>query len=431
MSLMRIGARVDAVDVRVKEINRVLSASMVANTPLAGYKGFGTPRVVIHPDTGELYLLFTAWSDPAGQAREIWVAPISKSMELDLSRAKKIATGSQAGVTGLPTVDAIFDDYNNEWLLFSTVYPTSATIKVTRTDPDFNLKAIDSITLGINPEDSGVSGIVFSDKRVLLSYGFGNNRRFAVINDITARPIQTPSQVGPIPYASYYRLHDLDVHKLFTVNGGMFMLSEARQFSGIWNVKLFIGPDKDFHFVGANSMLGRYLMPVSLINPIPHSEDYRVGNVGHPEYASVGSSAWLMWATFPHSNLGGGRAWNHEIWGAIVSRDYFTDYKKWLPLAMSSGDAARGVPFFTGGARRAIIMVQVTLTPGAVQSTITIRESPGPFHIAYNTGNEVKTDFNVTASGTYKFVIDGILPYMAISRDANSTINEFTVYLTD
>jgi len=426
MSLIKIGARVE-----INEINRVLSASMVANTPLAGYNGFGSPRVVVHPDTGELYLLFTAWSDPAGQAREIWVAPISKTMELDLSRAKKIATGAQAGVTGLNTIDPIFDDYNNEWLLFSTVYPTSATIEVTRTDPDFNLKTIDSITLDINPEDSGVSGIVFDNKTVLLNYGFDNTRRFAVINDITVRPIQTPTQTGPIPCTSFYATNGLDVHKLFTVNGRMFMLSEALTFSGIWNVRLFVGPDKDYNFVGTSNMLGMYLMPVSLVNPIPYSADYRVGNVGHPEYASVGSSAWLLWAAFPYWNLGGGRAWNHEIWGAIVPYDYFTDYKKWLPLAMSHNDNGRNIPFFTGGARQAVIFVNVTLASGATSSTITIRESDSPYHIVYNDGNEVDTHFNVTASGTYKFVIDGILQYMAISRDANSTINEFTVSLTD
>ena len=49
----------------------VISSALARGTPLDGYLGYGSPRVVRHPYTREQWILFTAWRDVAGQVREV------------------------------------------------------------------------------------------------------------------------------------------------------------------------------------------------------------------------------------------------------------------------------------------------------------------------------------------------------------------------
>ena len=49
----------------------VISLALARGTPLDGYLGYGSPRVVRHPHTREPWILFTAWKDVAGQVREV------------------------------------------------------------------------------------------------------------------------------------------------------------------------------------------------------------------------------------------------------------------------------------------------------------------------------------------------------------------------
>lgn len=119
----------------------VISSALARGTPLDGYLGYGSPRVVRHPYTREPWILFTAWKDIAGRVREVWAAPIADelSFEVDLKRSKKISSGSELGVVGLNTVDAFYDYYNDRWLIFSTVYGgEQRRFALISLDPDFS-----------------------------------------------------------------------------------------------------------------------------------------------------------------------------------------------------------------------------------------------------------------------------------------------------
>ena len=393
-------------------VKPVLTRPMVRGTPLEGYVGFGTPRIVLHPDTREPYMVFTAWRDPQGLEREVWVTPTNRDLDLDLRSARRIATGADAGVKGLNTVDLVWDDGNEEWLIFSTRYPVDRFATVVRTDRDFVVKGIELLELHTDPGDGGFPCIVANNGKALCSAGLGR-KELALLEGVSQRPLKKPRGLG-FNAVSLHGVRDIDVHKLFTVNGSLYMLAELRQGTNTWSVRLFIGPESGWYDAG-----GRFLLPVSLRSPIPASYDYEVGNVGHPEYASQLSEPALLWASFRCWNLGGPRAWGHEIWAVFVGRDTFADSRDWLPAVMEGDAGMVGIPFFTAGARRAV--VHVCTTRGA---RLRIVMGYDVAALSQGLGDDVEEHY--VRPGTHRIVVEDPLPYMALSGGG---VERWSVYL--
>jgi len=82
--------------------------------------GVGSSFIVLDPDTYQPYMLFTAWSDPNGIARHVWVAEIDE--DLSVRNIRRIADPAIFNVSGLNTATAFWDDYNEEWVFACTAY---------------------------------------------------------------------------------------------------------------------------------------------------------------------------------------------------------------------------------------------------------------------------------------------------------------------
>jgi len=392
------------------------------NTPLNGYIGFGSPRIIRHPYTREPWLCITAWKDTSGQAREIWCIPIKDEymLELDLSRAKKIADGTDVGVTGLNSLDLLWDDNNEEWVIYSTLYPSQKNIARITTDADFNKKDAKLVSLSITPYDCGLGFVTFDDGN-----GIGiimqNKMANWVVPDNPFNPTSINIDTSFNAISNYDNMY-ADMHKLFTIGNQLLLLSELQGYIDKWYIRLYIGPDKDWYKVGNNDMRGKYIMPVSIKQPIPHTHDYNIGNIGHPEFSTELKQPVLMWASFRNWNLKGNLAWAHEIWAWHVPPNYFNDPTRWLPAVSVINNNELGKPLFTCGAKTITVYVKTANT-----GTISILESSSPYHIAYDDGNYVTTTENISSAGTYKYIIENPLPYIAIK--ASMQIDEITIVL--
>ncbi len=322
----------------------VISSALARGTPLDGYLGYGSPRVVRHPYTREPWILFTAWKDVAGQVREVWAAPIADelSFEVDLKRSKKISSGSEVGVVGLNTVDAFYDYYNDRWLIFSTVYGgEQRRFALISSDPDFSKVETTIVEAPLNMGDAGFSCISYEDDKALTcTGGFGLERSLMAVEDFTKRPFPKPVVVRKTIGGSL--LGDAaDVHKTFVNGGRILMLTENLGGTGTWYVQLFLGPRGGWKRCEGSSVLGKWYMALSLRTPIPFSSDYEKTSYGHPEYSVELKKPWIMWASFRHCHWplpDRGIKWAHEIWAAEASTEYFSNPRERLPAVFEADE---------------------------------------------------------------------------------------------
>jgi len=408
---------------KYSSIKLVLSKdSRLANTPLDGYIGFGSPRVVRHPYTREPWLLITAWKDVDGQAREIWAIPIKDEyeLELDLAKAKKIASPSDVNVTGLNSLDAMWDDNNEVWVILSTLYPGQENIAKITTDADLNKKSAGLISISVQPNDCGI-GFIPVDNGDGLGIIMVGDKAHWVVPDNAINPSSLTIDTSFNTIGGYDH-EAIDMHKLFSIQSQIILLSELQGYNNKWYIRLYIGPEKDWYKVGTNDMRGKYLMPTSLKPVIPHTHDYDIGNCGHPEFTTELPYATLMWASFRNWSAGKNLKWAHEIWAWHVPADYFNDIKKWLPASIVLGNDELGKPLYTAGASKAVIYVKTANT-----GDIDILESSSPYHIAYDDGLYTDTKETISSAGIYKYIVENPLPYIAVK--ASMTIQEIGIYL--
>jgi hypothetical protein len=419
----------------IGNVYKVLSAKDLQSV-FSGAIGVGSPFIIRDLDTYQAYMLFTAWSDITGNARQIWVAPISEDLVVDVSKAKKIADGSLFGVTGLNTVHAYWDDYNAQWVLFATFYGGTASnvAGVIFTDQDFNVVGKQTLTFtmvdGTAPNllDAGVCPVPLYNKRVLLLAGFERYKGIYLLSDGTARPLPTPSQLnasGSTPYGlipTYYR-GSADVHQLLLLNQGLVILCEHTEFRNQWFIQVFYGPEKDWN-VGTSWVIPHFVAPIP--PPFPMHFTEVVGNIGHPHYTNYLKEPLLFFIRSPTWNFGGRRAWAHDIWAMRIDPDYvFNPRGKVLVASETTSiySLVSTMPIPTFGARRAIIYLFGVSASG----TLTVTESTGPYHIRAQTGTIYQTTYSVN-SGANKIVIDNPAPY--ISLGLNVSLSEWAVFLS-
>ena len=432
----------EALDVEVRRrevgvVQKVLSARDFKSV-LPGCVGVGTPFIVRDLDTYQPYMLFTAWSDTSGINREIWVAPIDEDLVVDVSKAKKIADGSLFNVSGLNTVNAYWDDYNEQWVLFSTFYggPASNVAGVIFTDKDFNVKNSQTITFkkadntDVPLLDGGVSVLPLYNKSVLLSAGFADRGLF-LISDGSVRPLPDPTQINyavvgnsnrPFNVIPIHFRGSADIHQILLLNQGIVMLSELTHNRSQWFIQVYYGAQKDW-IVTTNYIPFVFVAPI--LPPLPiHFTDV-VGNLGMPHYTNLIKEPYLFFVRFPTWDWGGSRRYAHDIWVTRIDPDYvFNPIGKVL---ISGGlteirDIPNVIPIPTFGAKKIVIYLYGVSSNG----TLTLTESNSPYHIYKQTNIIYQTTYSVN-TGYNKIVVDN--PASWISLGLNVDLAEWDVVI--
>lgn len=405
--------------------------------------GVGTPFIVHDPDTFQTQMLFTGWEDVTGRARRIYVSNIDE--DLRVTNVRRIADGGLFGVTGLNTVSAVWDDYNEQWIVSGTAYgvqwyPISCgyfmffdktwTLK-DRQEIDFE-QTIGGTMWVPNFDDGGLGMVVDHNKRLIISAGFGLDRSLFSIPDVTERPLRSPTlgnQDGPnrFPIIPSYFGDLADVHHFFIYNGRPVILSELVQSTNNWFCHVYFFPEKDWNMVGTADMVGKYMTvtPIST-NLIPHNYTHAIGNMGHPHYATLLGRPLLFFVTFPTWNMDGKRRYAHEIWATSINPIEAFNPVKNFPLIASGGSTEPyligKVPIPTFGAETATIIIFGVARAG----TLNLIESNSPYHIWFETTTRAISSYPISA-GANKLIINRPAPY--ISLKTNVDLAEWMVVL--
>jgi len=407
-----------------KTIYKVLSRNEMKSV-MTNAVGVGTPFIIRDLDTLQPYMLFTAWSDVDGTAREVWVAPINELLEVDLTKAKRIVTGADFGVDGLPTVHAFWDDYNEEWVLFSTTYPTGSDVAVTFCDKEFNVKDKQTLTIykadgstGEDLRDAGVSPIPLFNGKLLLTAGYRGNRGLWLIYYFTKRPLSTPSKVNALDTTDVrmvptYFAMGLCVHQTIACDSGLVMFSALNDYRDLWYIQVYYGPEKDWDVAGNFS-------PFMWVTPVPppfyvHFTD-AIGNIGQPHYTTYLGKPLLFFMRAPTWNVGGSRKYAHEIWATVVDPSELLN-PKGKTLVTSGEDEPYTIgklPIPTFGAD----VAEIHLYNVSAAGTLTIIESNSPYHIWNETTSRITTDESISAGGN-KIIWNKPAPYIALKTDVD------------
>jgi len=427
-------------------VERVLTRNEMQGV-FPGCIGVGSPFIVNDPDTYQPQMLFTAWSDVSGLARQVWVADIDE--DLSVRNMRRIADGSLFNVTGLNTCTAFWDDYNEQWIFACTAYgaPKQSYGYFIFFDKNWNIKGtqvidfaqtVDTKTWTPNLGDAGIGLVPHFDKGLTLSAGYNNDRSLFYISDYTQRPLPNPTRGLPLvikdttlyrPYqASNYYSHGRDVHQLFVYNGQLIMLSEVIANTKLWRIEVLFGPDKDWYMVANFNMVGKY----HFVNPVfwPHANanytHMTANQMMHPHYTTLLGRPLLFYMTSPNWNAGGSRRYAHEIWVQAIKPEEAFNPAKNLPLAMGGANEpyiVGKIPIPTFGAKNASIYI----FGAAASGTLTLYESTSPYHIWNQTATINTTTYSINL-GSNKIVVSNPMPYIGIATDVN--ISEWMVYLT-
>ncbi|MEM4570445.1 MAG: hypothetical protein QXE66_03960 [Desulfurococcaceae archaeon] len=402
--------------------------------------GVGSPFLVHDPDTYQVMMLFTAWSDLAGNARELWIGDIDK--DLEVRNMKRLATGALFDVAGLNTATAFWDDYNEEWVFACTAYgaPKKSYGYFIFFDKNWNVKrtqvidfesTFDTTTFTPNLGDAGIGTVPLDNKYLVMTAGFDADRSMWYLSDYTARPLPKPTignvyESNRFLLAPTYFTGERDVHQLFVYNRQLIMLSETRHYTQLWGFEVCFGPEKDWGMIGATPMFGKFHMPSATI--FPHglvNYTHMVANVGHPHYTSLLGAPFLFFATFPTWDAKGKRRYAHEIWAVRIKPEEAFDPRKNFPLvACGYNEPYRigKIPIPTFGAKTATIYIFNASAHGA----LIVIESSSPLHIWTETTSGYSSRYSISA-GNNKLIISSPAPYIALKTDVD--VKEWLVVL--
>jgi hypothetical protein len=408
------------------------------NSVMPDAVGVASPFIVHDPNTYEKYMLFTAWSDPNGMAREVWIANIDERMKL--WNFKKIADGRLFNVTGLNAATAFWDDYNEEWVFACTAYgaPNPNYGYFIFFDENWNVKGTqviefpDTSSVSISLGDAGLGLAPLDNNTLIITGGDAWRRSMWIISNYRQRPLPSPTLQNVTSSGNWFHLlsrysaPSRDVHQTFIYNGQLLMISEKVSYSNLWNLEVAFGPEKDWSYIDNVYMFGKYMMPVPItwdhakINYTPF-----VANIGHPHYTTLLGRPLLLHAAFPYWNSGGKRAWAHEIWAQEIDPEVAFSPKHQFPLAAVGTNepyTVGNLPIPTFGAKTAVIELYGVSAAG----TLTVIESSSPSHIWTNDGYTYSSSYSIL-SGSNKIIINSPAPYIALNTNVN--LNEWDVYL--
>lgn len=399
----------------------IKSVKPLLNAKSVGIKvGVCSPWVVEDIDTRQKFLFFTAWDDVDAWYRKIYVAPIDE--ELNIGKPKLVDTAYPYGYDGLTTVSPFWDDYNEQWVIFATVYPSGNVATVTFCDRDFNvvdrqvLEFYDVSGSSVNLSDGGACPIPLFDRRLLLTAGVSSNRSLWHINNFTRRPLPQPTQLngsGTTSFPMVYlgQSHALDVHQTFLGDNGLVMLSELVGYRKQWHFQIFYGTTIDI----GNLIPFKWVYPVKSPFPIHFTE--LVGNMGHPFYTNLLEKPYLFFARFPTWNIRGRRRYYHDIWVAEIDPyELFNPYNKVLMTGGNNDiyNLPDIIPIPTFGAKS----VTIYLHNVAAAGTLTVTESHRPYNLWNSSSDVTQTTYSVSA-GANKIEHTDPAAFIALGIDQN------------
>ena len=433
---MRIGIREEGLRKVVREelrekseyyVKRVLSAKDLKDYLPETRVGVISPFVIQDPDTYQSYLLFTSgWEPPPrhGTPKKVYMVPIDEKLDVDPSKARMIASGALFGVEGLETVDAVWEDYNEEWLLFVTFYPYSNNFGVIRLDRDFNIKGTQVLSLfkaDGTPNyagDAHISPVILNNNQMILSGGYDANRSFYIIQDVTARPLGSPNLINKIdtthitPVSRKY-MNLLNAHQTLVASSGLIMLSEVNYWLdnmlNRFTIQVYYGLNEHFHYP--------FFMPCPIVPPLHINLEQGFGGIGQPHYTNLLGEPYLFFArATQYEYLYRFRRYYSDIYAVRVDPDrLFNPYGKVLIWAGANEPYTVGerVPIPTFGAKT----VTIFLTNVSASGTLTVIEG-SPYDIYNMTNNRIITNYSISTGGN-KIVIDRPYDNIALKTDVN------------
>jgi len=422
----------EKIELELKNAGKVWTTYKVLDPRSIGMVGVGTPFIIRDLDTYQPYMFFTAWNDITGKQRSIYVGQIDE--DLHIHNIKLVASPSLFNVQGLNTVSLVWDDYNEEWILASGIYGSATNqIALMFLDKDFNVKYTQtwSFTLATGSNlligDAGCSMFTLGNKIALITTGWGSFRSIYYVNDITVRPLPTPTQLNASGtkffwWAPTYYNGALDVHHTFLSNNGIIMLSELLHNRNTWWIHVYYGADRDLY-------VRNMLIPFKLVTPIkpliPIQFADILGNIGHPHYTNYLGRPLLFFARFPTWNLGGKRAYAHEIWATDVDTDIFNPTGKTM-IVNNDNDIYTMpdiIPIPTFGAKYATI----TLFNISGSGTLNVWEANSPYHLWAQTENRFQNTFTLSSS-YFKTTIENVAPWISLGTNVNIGMYQVILY---
>jgi len=397
----------------------------------------GSPFIVLDPDTYQPYMLFTAWSDPNGIARHVWVAEIDE--DLSVRNIRRIASPAIFNVSGLNTATAFWDDYNEEWVFACTAYgaPKASYSYFIFFDREWNIRRTQVVDLEQVGEgytwtpglsDAGIGMVPHFDKSLTLSAGGDRDRALFYIENYTERPLPKPRRdlVGVLQAPTYLG-HARDVHQLFVYNSWLVMLSEKISGTELWNLEVCFGPEKDWHKAGNTFMVDKwhFVCPITWSHGKINYSHIVPNQLQHPHYTTHLGRPLLFYMTSPTWIAGGKRAWSHEIWAEEIDPEEAFNPVKNMPLIASGHNEpykVGKVSIPTFGAKSA----EIILFGVKAQGKLTVVESTNPYHIWVEDSIRHTTEYTIN-TGSNKIILENPAPYIALKTTVD--LEEWIVIL--
>jgi len=297
-------------------------------------KGVGTPFLVNRPDNPSKYtLLFTGWKTNDGTDRRLFAADFDP-VNVKASNFRQLATYEDypnSADNGVMTCHALWDTYNRNWIVTSSVNSSVSGVGYNLGAARFNEGFTELIeTAEYHPisfkdggfplvpsEPKGAGGFMTappSDKDTLVEIDIPDYRN---LPDGTAS-LTLNQDIVKIGNPGDLTLPD--VHQTFMRNNQIVIIAECRlSKEGTWVHRAGIIPNE--------ARYGTY--PTDVRVPMSSSSflanNFTAGHphTGHPHYASLLGRPTLLFAWFRGLSSPGGPNMRHEIWAQCLPKNAF------------------------------------------------------------------------------------------------------------
>lgn len=376
-------------------------------------EGVGTPQVVTNANTDTTYLLFTGFTDSSD--RKLFVADIDGS--LNIQNPRKVAEGSDVGLSYIDGAYAFYDTVNNEFIVSMTCGVDSSGLALAAFSGDFS-SVNSSETYAINVSDSGASPVITRGGELNLTVvkSTGNLVWLDVQADYYSRPFSTSvtEKTFLIQESDWFVP---DVHHTTLNNSGIQMLVETdatNSLTGGWRIHPAFGG----HFNGGRA---NHRVVVSREGLLQFEAPSGGGQFGHPTHNTELGRPIIFFDFFSNLAMGEEETFRHEIWAQEVPHDYLRP-RNWFPLSARMLNS-QGISDIvnTFGASKAILYIDATAS-----GTLTLREmhESGTFISGYATRTA-----SISTSGINRVVFDD--PMAAIQVETDFGVNKVDLELRE
>lgn len=279
-------------------------------------KGVGTPNVVVHPDNGQAYLVFTGWSNPSTNIeREVFVGKIDEGFHVsDIS--KIIPYNAISGIEGHETAHVVYDPWNEKWIIATLGWKTGVDNKIClfRFSKDFSTKTEQYETALVSNKDPGmpIRRLQHSDtgKKAIAALFDDLNLKLYEIADLS---VALSSMNFTLRGTLYTRLSFDEIPDVFSMDHvGNFLLFFIEVYDHrytSWRIRPYWLPFDALQTLEAGTFtpLPMFAYGDVINEPLIGTTAY---SHGHPHLTRFYGKLWLLHARFTRC----GPDFRHEIW---------------------------------------------------------------------------------------------------------------------